>query len=163
MTTRVGLLVVGLAACSSYPPSSTRGASGALDDEVACFIYPSDGYASVYLGDNHWLEVGLPDFGPDVWGRGTAGYGLEDSSSCRFGVPVISVRVQYGSELVGDPECDGCSTRYRALYVEGLDFPAAVSCGASGVECDPGECRVVESASAEALYMWCDSPEDFTL
>lgn len=163
MTTRWAVLVVaGLAACDPDPPSSSRGASGPLDDDVACFIYPSDGYASIYLGDHHWLEVYLPPFGPDLWGRGTAYYGFEDDLTCRYGLPGVAVRVQYGSTLVGDPECDACSTRYRALFVEGLEFPAAEAC-TGGIGCDASQCRPVAAASAEALYMWCDSPEDFAL
>ena len=62
--------------------------------------------------------------------------------------------------LVTDPGCDGCANRYRAVFVEGLDFPFGEACASDLPGCDPSSCVTVASATAESLHMWCDSPEE---
>ena len=163
MTTRCAVIVVaslGAAGCGQDPPDHREGALGGLGGELVCFIYPADGFASIFVGDSHWLEVYLPAYGPDLWGRGTAYFGYQDQQVCRYALPGAAVRVQYGGALIGDPGCDDCTAGYRALFVEGLDFPAGEACSERSLDCDPANCRTVEASSAEALAVWCQSPDE---
>ncbi|MEZ4366674.1 MAG: hypothetical protein R2939_10360 [Kofleriaceae bacterium] len=156
----LALLLLG--ACGVNPPADIHGASGDLDaSDPACFIYPAEGYASIYLDDDATLEVTLPPV-PDVWGRGGAVYAELDDDACAYAVDLGGVRVQYGSEAIGDPDCDHCSTRYRALFVEGLVVPETRACS-GGFGCDGSECRTVAPARADRFAVWCDSPDEFGL
>ncbi|MCA9675294.1 MAG: hypothetical protein H6709_18060 [Kofleriaceae bacterium] len=151
----------GLLACSPFPPAETRGAHGALDGhDPFCTIYPQDGYAAVDL-DGFRLVVTLPPY-PDRWGRGQASLTEVDDALCEYGAGGSAARVQYG-QPIEDPTCDGCSSRYRALFVEGLDFPGSDRACAVGFSCDTSVCRATAPASADRYYVWCDSPEDFAL
>jgi hypothetical protein len=151
----LGVAALTLGACSNAPPHDVSGARGVLTDgDPYCAIYPADGYASLQIGE-YWLEVTIPPE-PDVWSRGGASLSYGDDIGCLYGVGFSGARVQWGSEAVRDPDCDQCSTRYHALYVEGMSFP-----GGSGCDCT-GDCRDFAETHADRYYIWCDAPDEFT-
>jgi hypothetical protein len=151
----LGAVALTLGACSNAPPHDFSGARGVLDDaDYFCSIYPTDGYASIFLGD-YTLTVTIPAV-PDVWDRGGASLTYGDLG-CAYGVGSSGARVQWGSEVVRDPDCDNCSTRYHALYVEGMSFPGGESCDCTG------ECRTFSETHADRWYVWCEAPDEFGL
>jgi hypothetical protein len=149
----VGAAALSLAACDSGPPETIRGASGLLDDhDVYCAIYPSDGYASIQIGSDGYMEVTIPGT-PDVWGRGAAVLARGDIG-CEYDLGASGARVQWDSDVVSDPDCDQCSSWYHALYVEGLAFPPTRSCNCFD------ECIEFGGTHADLYYVWCDSPDE---
>jgi hypothetical protein len=150
----LGAIALTLGACSNAPPHDFGGARGILDDgDYFCSIYPSDGYASLQIGD-YWLTVTIPP-APDVWDRGGASLTTGDDLLCQYPVGSSGVRVQWGSEQVRDPDCDQCSTRYHALFVEGMSF-------AGGEACDcTGDCKTFPPTHADRYYVWCEAPDEF--
>ena len=149
----LGLLT--LAACDSGKPHSFHGVRGALDDgDYYCAIYPADGYAGIQFGDSYYLTINLPAQ-PDVWDREGASLEWGPDILCPYGLGLSGARVQYGSESVPDGDCDTCSGRYHALYVEGLAFPGGEACDCLG------ECRTFGANTAERYYVWCEAPDEF--
>ena len=143
------------AGCSSGPPHDFHNVRGALDDgDYYCAIYPTDGYADVLIGESYDLVVNLPAQ-PDIWGREGAALTWGDDILCPYGLGASSARVQWGREQVHDGDCDSCSGRYHALYVEGLSFP-----GGEAMDCN-GDTKTFGATYADRYYIWCEAPDEF--